>query len=272
MTGGTGFVGQQVTRALIERGHSVYLVSRRPDLLIPGTQLRQTDDLFSAGRAHLEDLLTGIDVVVHLAWYVDPTDYLSSDENWRCLSGSLRFALAARDMGISHFVGVGTCIEYERTDSVRTPKTRIDPDTAYGAAKASLFFSLREIFESKADWAWCRLFFLHGEGEDPRRLVPHVRSQIGEGIFPRLHSPNAIRDFMNVSEAGEKIAKIADLRLSGVFNVCSGKPRSVMELATEIATRMGRLDLVEQAVKNGLSEGATNVTTILGLPSPELDD
>ena len=31
---------------------------------------------------------------------------------------------------------------------------------------------------SGVEFAWCRLFYLYGEGEDPRRLVPYVRAQL----------------------------------------------------------------------------------------------
>ena len=239
VTGGTGFVGSQVTKALADRGHNVSLVSRSATSSHQGLKIRHTKDLFSADTTELKSLLAGVESVVHLAWHVDPTDYIISEENWRCLSGSVSLALAAREMGIQHFVGIGTCIEYEKTDSVRTPSTPLDPDTPYGAAKAGLFFALREIFrKSTTEFAWCRLFFLHGEGEPPERLVPYIRSQIAEGKKPHLRNPSAVRDYLDVRDAGVKIAKVADLRLSGAFNVCSGQPISLQDLSVKIAQDM----------------------------------
>lgn len=271
VTGGTGFVGRHVTSTLISRGHTVRVVSRKADASLRGVEFQQIDDLFSASRAELSTVLNGADVVVHLAWHVDPKNYLISDRNWACLSGSLRLALVARDLEVSHFVGIGTCVEYEQTKSIRTPTTRLDPNTAYGAAKASLFFALREIFRnSRTDLAWCRLFFLHGEGEHPARLVPQIKSQLVEGVFPHLRNPYAIRDYLDVSEAGRMVAEVVDSHLTGSFNVCSGTAKSVLELAVGIAEQMGRFDLAEQGKKSysDQEQGATDV--ILGEPAPDL--
>lgn len=273
VTGGTGFIGRPVTQALVEFGHTVYVLSRSAPGLDSRAKARHTKDLFSADSTELNNLVAGIDSIVHLAWHVDPNDYLDADENWRCLAGSIRLALAARDLGVKHFVGIGTCIEYEQTDSIRTLATRLDPDTTYGAAKAGLFFGLREIFrESDTELAWCRLFFLRGEGEHPGRLVPHIRSQIAKGKRPHLRNPSAVRDYLDVSEAGKKIAKVADLRLTGAFNICSGTPISVQDLAIEIATEMGRLDLMEK-VPNSIHDNELGpADRIVGLPASELED
>lgn len=273
VTGATGFLGSHVTNSLISNGHVVHIVSRKPLPPADNVHFRHTEDLFSANKEELSFLLNGIDTVVHLAWNVDPADYQHSDENWRSLSGSLRFALAARDSGIQHFVGIGTCIEYEKTELVRTPSTAIDPTTAYGAAKASLYLALREIFRgTTTTFTWCRIFFIYGEGEHPSRLHPFVRSQISEGVFPLLKNPQAIRDYLEVSEAGKRVARAAEREEPGVFNICSGKPKTVIEIASEIAEEMGRLDLVKETTKPALRNALGSSDRIVGLPSKELED
>lgn len=273
VTGGTGFVGRQVTKALIDAGHTVHLVSRAAASSDSHVKVRHTADLFSADSGELNTLLVGVDSVVHLAWHVDPSDYLNSDENWRCVFGSIRLAIAAKNIGIKHFVGIGTCVEYERTNSVRTPTTRVDPDTPYGAAKASLFFALREIFrESPTNFSWCRLFFLHGEGEHPDRLVPYIRSHIAGGTSPNLQTPSAVRDYLDVAEAGKRIAKVVSLQIPGVFNICSGRPISVGDLAIEITTGMGRLDLAKNIASKIFDIEPGPPDRIVGLPAPELED
>lgn len=179
VTGGSGFVGREVVKSLIDAGHSVRLVSRKSSTPFPNVELCRTRDLFAANENQLELLLTGIDCVVHLGWYVDPSDYLVSDKNWGCLSGSIRLGLVAKRMNIKHFVGIGTCIEYESTNEIRKISTPLRPETSYGGAKTSLYFALTQIFkDSDTRFAWCRLFFLYGEGQDLSRLVPQIRSSI----------------------------------------------------------------------------------------------
>lgn len=65
VTGGTGFVGQALTKALLAKGYAVTVVSRRAPLRpLPGAAYAQADfaDTASLGRA-----LAGSDAVVHLA-------------------------------------------------------------------------------------------------------------------------------------------------------------------------------------------------------------
>ena len=273
VTGGSGFVGRQVVRQLILSGHSVRMVTRQAALPIDKLEIRLTKDLFAADEKELESLLAGIDCVVHLGWYVNPSDYIMSDQNWDCLLGSIRLGLAAKKMKISHFVGVGTCVEYENTNGIRKVSSPLKPDTPYGAAKAALFLSLSQIFsDSDTDFAWCRLFFLHGEGQDPSRIIPRIKSSITEGVIPVLDNPDEVRDYLDVSEASQKIAKIVDDRLSGTFNVCSGKPISVAEIFEKLAFQMGRPDLVDSFREFSLPRKLEKGRIIVGLPSRELFD
>lgn len=65
VTGGTGFVGQALSKALLAKGYAVTIVSRRAPLHpLPGARYAQADfaDPASLGRA-----LAGADAVVHLA-------------------------------------------------------------------------------------------------------------------------------------------------------------------------------------------------------------
>lgn len=273
VTGGSGFVGRQLITYLTGSGHSVRVVSRQLSIPVTGVELCHTEDLFAADEKQLESYLTGVDCVVHLGWYINPNDYIVSDKNWDCLSGSIRLGLVARRMKIGHFVGIGTCIEYERTNEFRTLATPLRPDTTYGAAKTSLYLSLSQIFDgSNTDFAWCRLFFLHGQDQNPSRLVPRMRSNISRGVVPDIGDPNESRDYLEVSEAARRIGKIVDRKLSGTFNVCSGTAVSNLQLFEQFATQMDRLDLID-VVRSSLNpETRRKSWRIIGEPSPELID
>ena len=273
VTGGSGFVGRELVRWLISSGHSVRVVSRQLSIPVADVELHHTEDLFAADEKELESHLTGVDCVVHLGWYVNPNDYIVSDKNWDCLSGSIRLGLVARRMEIGHFVGIGTCIEYERTNEFRELTTPLRPDTTYGAAKASLYLSLAQIFkESGTEFAWCRLFFLHGQDQNSSRLVPRMKSDIERGVVSDIGDPSESRDYLEVTEAARRIGRVVDKKLSGAFNVCSGTAVSALELFEQFATQMDRLDLVE-AVRSTLGpDTASKSQRIVGVPSPELID
>ena len=96
----------------------------------------------------------------------------------------------------------------------------------------------------RVEFAWCRLFYLYGEGEDARRLVPYIRQQLHKGEPAELTSGKQIRDFMDVSEAGRRIANLALGNQTGPVNICSGTPITVRQLAEQTADDYSQRDLL----------------------------
>jgi nucleoside-diphosphate-sugar epimerase len=249
VTGGGGFVGRQVLRSLREKRHHLRLVLRNgSSTSIPlhqDAQVIDTPDLFQAKPAWWQSALAGVDTVIHLAWYTAPGKYLDSDHNLTCMTGTIDLARASIQAGVRRFVGVGTCFEYDLDVGTVTTATPLKPRSLYAACKASTFLVLSQLLpRSGMHFAWCRLFYLYGEGEDPRRLVPYLRRQLGAGEPAELTSGTQIRDFLDVREAGDLIAEAALSQRQGPINICSGVPVSVRQLAEQIADEFGRRDLL----------------------------
>ena len=250
LTGSTGFVGRQILRALIERGCRVRVI-KRPGNRLPDwdnrnrIEIAEIPDLFAASRQELEPLLAGCDTLIHAAWYAEPGQYLHSPRNVDCLIGTLRLAQAFQTSGGRRFVGIGTCFEYDVNAGWLKPDTPLLPKTPYAAAKVSAFQMLSQLLlPTGQSFAWCRLFYLYGEGEDARRLVPYLRVKLAAGELVELTGGRQIRDFLDVREAGERIAAVALSDQQGPVNICSGRPITVRELAERIADEVGRRDLL----------------------------
>jgi len=250
ITGGTGFVGKQVVRVLSEYGLSLRLVVRKGNgnlfpVFTSNCEFIETDDLFSESVEWWADQCAGVDSVVHLAWYVEPGKYLQSELNIDCLQGSLKLARGAIQAGVRRFVGVGSCFEYQLSAGVLSVDTSLKPSTPYADAKAALSLSLSHWLPMHSvEFAWCRLFYLYGEGEDSRRLVPYLRSKLEKGELAELTSGKQIRDFLDVADAGKMIADVALSDQTGPVNVCSGTPITVRQLAEQIADEYRRRDLL----------------------------
>lgn len=249
VTGAGGFVGTQVVRKLARDGRLLRLVMRGQAAQVrgeaPDAEILESADLFEAGFEWWRKALDGIDTVVHLAWYTEPGEYLQSQKNLRCLAGTIELARACTVVGVRRFVGVGTCAEYDAASGLLRADTPLKPQTLYAACKAAAFHVLGQLLPSAGvEFAWCRLFYLHGEGEDRRRLVPYLHRQLGSGQPAELTSGNQIRDFLDVREAGELIARAALSDAQGALNICSGIPTTVRHLAEKIADGYGRRDLL----------------------------
>ncbi len=250
LTGATGFVGKQLLWAMTAQNISVRLVVRKGsdisfDYSVKIDKIIQTTDLFAEQSNWWADACEGVNTVIHCAWYAEPGKYLQSPKNIDCLIGSLNLAKGAVAAGVRRFVGIGTCFEYDLTLGVLTTETALKPLTPYAAAKAATYLELSQYFlAEQIEFAWCRLFYLYGEGEDSRRLVPYIRGQLSAGENADLTSGNQIRDFLDVKEAGTMIAGVAQSNTQGAINICSGVPITVQQLAEQIADEYGRRDLL----------------------------
>jgi nucleoside-diphosphate-sugar epimerase len=256
LTGSTGFVGRAVTRVLHSAGHRLCHVVRRGSearipILGPQDRLIPVEDLFAQSSGWWGHVMQDQDLVLHMAWYAEAGKYQTSPRNLDCLAGTLAMAQGAAQAQLRRFVGVGTCLEYDLRSPQGVshsvgPDSPLNPQSPYAAAKAACALALgQNLPQSGVDFLWARLFYLHGEGEDPRRLVAALNESLSKGEPIALTSGRQIRDFLEVSEAAEMLVSDALSDLSGVSNICSQTGITVRSLAEQIADRYGRRDLLQ---------------------------
>jgi nucleoside-diphosphate-sugar epimerase len=266
LTGATGFVGRQVLRALAERGTRVRTVVRQGKTIASTPAIEGvvvSPDIFHESAGWWADACRGIDTVIHAAWYAEPGQYLQSPKNQDCLSGTLRLAEGAIAAGVRRFIGIGTCFEYDLSAGHLAVETPLGPTTPYAQAKADAFLALTRLLPPHdLAFAWCRLFYLYGEGEDVRRLVPYLHARLKAGEAAELSSGTQVRDFLDVREAGRMIAEAALGARQGPINICSGMPITVRALAEQIADEYGRRDLLRFGARR---DNLTDPPVVVGI-------
>jgi nucleoside-diphosphate-sugar epimerase len=251
LTGASGFVGRQVLKNLIENGCLVTVVIRVGTRLTPEDVSKVesvifTDDIFSESHAWWIETMKHIDTVIHTAWFTDPGEYLQSAKNFYCLEGTLLMAKAALDANVRRFIGIGTCFEYDLSYEILSVETPLKPVTFYAQAKALAFTEITNLFlDQEIEFVWCRLFYLHGEGEKSERLVPYIRRMLENDTEVELSKGNQIRDYLDVQTAAKMIVKVALSKFQGPVNICSGVPVTIRELAENIASEYGKLHLLQ---------------------------
>lgn len=250
VTGGTGFVGRQIIGKLSERNISVRAVVRpQSEEKLPVAQAYER--IIRSAKPFDEDAewwttaCRGVDLVIHCAWYSEPELYLQSAVNIDCLRGTLAVARGAQAARVSRFVGIGTCFEYDLDGGVVSVDTPLRPLTPYAGAKAAAYLALSQFLPaSGVSFLWCRLFYLYGENEHERRLVPYLRRQLSAGLPAALTSGAQVRDYLDVREAARQIVDAAVSESCGTENICSEKPITVRQMAERIADEYGRRDLL----------------------------
>jgi uncharacterized protein YbjT (DUF2867 family) len=99
VTGATGFIGRRLVPALVERGHTVRAMTRRPEKYDgPGEPV--AGDVFD--RASLTDPLSGVDVAVYLVHSLDDRNFEEKDAD-----AARTFAKAAVACGVRQIVYLG---------------------------------------------------------------------------------------------------------------------------------------------------------------------
>jgi uncharacterized protein YbjT (DUF2867 family) len=99
VTGATGFIGRRLVPELVERGHTVRAMTRRPEKYDgPGEPV--AGDVFD--RASLTDPLSGVDVAVYLVHSLDDRNFEEKDAD-----AARTFAKAAVACGVKQIVYLG---------------------------------------------------------------------------------------------------------------------------------------------------------------------
>lgn len=246
VTGASGFVGRQVVNSLICRGVDVIAVSRNPvgaDRQVTWLQA----DLLAEEAASAIVAAGRPDVIVHLAWIVEHGTFWTSPLNLAWVAASLRLAQAAADNKVGRFVATGTCYEYASPDAADCEEdaTPIAPSTLYGVAKDATRRVLAAYLQDcGVSFAWARLFFLYGPGEGPNRLVSSICRSLVSGRPALCSRGLAVRDFMDVRDAGAAIADVALSPVTGGVNIAASEAVSVADVAVKLGQIAERPDLI----------------------------
>jgi nucleoside-diphosphate-sugar epimerase len=272
LTGATGFVGRNIIKVLNKKKVNIIPVIRpkskkKLDLkkIKNIKRIILSKDIFKENKLWWKDQCKGVDIIIHTAWFVEPGKYLKSIKNKQCLMGSLNLAKGAALAGVKRFIGIGTCFEYDLSFGQLSVNTPLNPMTPYARAKVNLYRELLIYFSKHPiDFLWCRLFYLYGEGEDKRRLVPYINNQIKNGKKVELTNKNYIRDYLKVSMAAKMIVEVALGKKKGAVNICSGVPITIEAFAKKIADKYQRRDLLNFGSK---SFNSNDPPCVVGIPN-----
>lgn len=247
VTGASGFIGRHTLPLLKNYGFEVHAVYNsnfiQKDLKYNWHQaniLEQVEIEKIIGEVKPEYLL-------HLAWETEHGLFWSSQKNIKWISSSINLVEKFKANGGQRVVAVGTCAEYkfqsEKYDEYRTP---IDPISLYGKCKYEFYTSLKNYCEkNELSYAWGRIFYLYGPGEDSRRLVPFVIGSLLQNQITKTTHGNQVRDYMYVEDVASAFVKLLTSEVSGAVNVASGIPLKLNELIKTIAAKIGREDLLQ---------------------------
>ena len=254
VTGGGGFIGSNLVRALLERGDDVrvldnFSTGNRANLADVDVEIVE-GELRSYERVH--NAVRGSEVVYHLGALgsvprsvQDPLT--SSAVN---IEGTLNVLLAARDEGVRRVIFSSSSSVYGNSGELpRTEAMPVDPISPYGVAKLAAerycvsFARVYHGFETVV----LRYFNVFGERQSPfsqyAAVVPLFVTAIAKGRPVTIFGDGEqSRDFTYVGNVVDATIRAGNAEgASGrIFNIAAGTPASVDQLADLIAGTLGK--------------------------------
>jgi UDP-glucose 4-epimerase len=286
VTGGAGFIGSHLCDALVQRGDSVRVLD---DLstgsranLPPGVPLIEAD---VADPDAMLAAVDGVDGAFHLAAIASVvrgvTDWLGTHR--ANLTGTITLFDAIRRRGVHvPVVYASSAAVYGDCASVPIREdAECRPLSAYGADKYACELHARVASHVHGiPTTGLRFFNVYGPRQDPRSPYSGVISIFCERIargapIDVFGDGEQTRDFVFVADVVTTLLAAMDHPAADapVFNVCTGTPTSVLQLARTIAALAGTtLDVRHLAPRAGEIRHSTGVPqrarTAFGLGDP----
>jgi GDP-4-dehydro-6-deoxy-D-mannose reductase len=269
ITGGSGFVGQHLARLMLRCGYQISSVQERDSPLPDGVESIRID---LADRDALQALPRVWDWVIHLAGASIPSQFTSTDLvllNTQLTLNLLEHLEEARVLLVS------SCHVYAPSLELRTETSRIVPQGRYGLSK-HLLEQVAGHYEPKLDIRIARPFNHLGPHQRPELVIPSLLKRIHQGgsadpspIF--MHGTNSTRDFIDIADV--VAAYLAILQIEApehrVFNVCTGIPRAIKDVA-EAALQV--LGIRREVVFAGHPNSADDNPFVVGSPERLMRD
>jgi UDP-glucose 4-epimerase len=255
VTGGAGFIGSNLARALVLRGDEVRILDNfstgnRRNLAELGGEIEVVEgELRSYERVHAAT--RGIEVVFHQGALPSVPRSVQDPLTTGAVNveGTLNVLLAARDEGVRRVVFASSSSVYGNSGELpRVETANPDPISPYGVSKLAaerycVSFSRVYALETVA----LRYFNVFGPNQDPTSqysaVIPRFVTAIARGNrIPIYGDGTQRRDFTYVDNVVDANLVAADAEGANglVLNVATGRSTSVNELANVIGQLLDR--------------------------------
>jgi len=258
VTGGAGFIGSHIARALVEAGARVRVI----DDLSTGS-VKNLDEIGGEiefinasinDAAALNRAVQDVELVFHEAAIpsVPRSVQQPRETHDASVNGSFNLLLAARDAGVRRVVYAASSSAYgDQLESPKVESMRPDPLSPYAAAKLVGEYYCQVFTRSyNLETVSLRYFNVFGPRQDPSSQYSGVISRfilaLETGDRPTIFGDGEqTRDFTYVANAVEANMRAAQApEASGkVFNIANGKSISINEVLEVLKRLTGRNEI-----------------------------
>jgi UDP-glucose 4-epimerase len=203
VTGGCGFIGRRMVRALLDSGAEVTVADKRA---FPGDSVRSVVGDLCDPSVAAAAVSPGTDVIIHLAALTRVLDSIKDPVATHAVNvdATAHLLEQARMHGVATFLFASTnAVTGNVGTATITEKTRLRPLTPYGATKAAAEMLLGA-YAACYDMAGCALRFsnVYGPGmQEKDSFVPRLMRAARDGTGVRVYGDGTqVRDLIHVDD------------------------------------------------------------------------
>ena len=264
LTGGAGYIGAHILRALHDQGHDVVVLDdlstglrRKVSEGVPFVEasILDTDSVTRALTSHR------VDGVIHLAAKKSVGESVEQPHMYfeQNVQGTMALLDAIKAADVHHMVLSSSAAVYGSPDvDAVTEDTPTMPINPYGQTKLAQEWLVRDLSESGYDLSWValRYFNVAGAGADDLgdtgvfNLIPMVLRALDDGQAPQVFGDTyptpdgtCIRDYIHVQDLAEAhVAAVTQAERGGrtdIYNVGRGMGFSVLDVLDAVRSAMG---------------------------------
>lgn len=245
ITGGTGFIGQNVVNQLLTRGYEVHSLVYPPFAAEQEGLIQYEVNLLDSKSVeeffkehHFENL-------IHLAWYVGK-GCQTSNINLDWLVASFNILKNFQKSKGTKILMAGSVSEYDYSYGYMDErKTPLNNEFLYGKSKAALYSIAKEFcWRNGINFKWARIFNVYGPNERKERLMPSVITSMLKGEDVKVSTCEKFQDYLHVEDMATGIVSLFESNVSDAVNICSGKPvqlRTIVEKIAELTDFKGKI-------------------------------
>ena len=259
VTGANGYIGKHCINILKTKNYEIHAIGinvsehkNESSLFWHETNLMDKNSIFKL----MEEVKPTH--LLHLAWDTSNKNY-NQTVHFEWVKSGMDLIESFALNGGKWLVVAGTGFEYNWDYGYCSEEiTPIRVKSLYSASKHALQVLIDTYSKNnKLSYAWGRIFFTYGPGDNPNRLIPYIIRTIKEGKEVKTSHGEQILDYLYIEDIANGLVTLVEGDLEGPVNVSSGKPIPLKNIILKIAgilkgehlIRLGAIDTAPNAAK-----------------------
>ena len=253
ITGAAGFIGYHTTREMIKRGYEIVAI----DSLIRGRPERLKELKEKGAQTYIVDMREEekikeiikrekVEAVVHLAALISVEESFQKPLLYNSINagGTLSLLKASTEADVEKFIYISTAAVYGNPQYLPIDEEHpTRPLSPYGVSKLAGEEYLKMYQRTIGiKGIILRLFNVYGPGQTGAYagVITKFIERTSRGEPPIIYGDGEqTRDFIHVKDVANAIIKALETNTTGTFNIASGKPTRIIDLAHMVISLTG---------------------------------